>query len=1102
MVKPRNFLLLLSLFLLSWGSIAQDAMKSEFMTPPNSAKPRVWWHWMNGNISKEGIQKDLEWMEKTGIGGFQNFDASLMTPVIVKEKLSFMNPAWKDAFKFTADLAKKKNLEMAIAGSPGWSVTGGPWVKPSDAMKKYVWSETRISGGKLFSGKIPAPSSVTGPMQNTPVETGGFGGPAPEPAPAVPEYYQDFAVIAYPVPSKDKAWESMNATITSSGGNFSLAQLNDGDLHNFSLLPPKKVGEETWIQYEFPEAQEIAAVTIANEGYGELAVFRGGPENRFLQYSMDGINFKQILAIPGTITAQTTLSFSPIKAKFIRLVYQVLAPEPGFMAAFGASPDMTPKGTKVSEFRVHVSPKVHLFEGKAGFQAWVESPGPMSYNPSGPTTQQVIDLTSQMKSDGSLSWNAPAGEWLIYRFGYSLTGKKNHPASPEATGLEVDKIDKEAVSRYLNNYLDQYKDATGADLMGKQGLTHMVLDSYEAGHMTWTPAMMEVFKSKRGYDMKPWLPVLVGQIVQDLTSSEKFLWDFRKTIGEMIVENHYELIGEVLAQRGMKRYTESHETGRIFLADGMDVKRKSDIPMSAMWQPGALVPGADEEIRSRADIRESASVAHIYGQNIVAAESMTTVGNPFKPHPGTLKRTADVEMASGLNRFVIHTSVHQPLDNLFPGFTLGPFGQWFTRQETWADQAHVWGEYLGRSSYMLQQGKFVADILYYYGENTNITSNFTKSLPEIPAGYEYDFVNATALKSVISSSNRKLVNPQGGQYSLLVLDPTAQQMTLSVLKSILKFAQAGVPIAGQAPAYSPSLADNEQEFTSLLAQLKKLPNVHFGKNLKQILAQIQVAEDVQISNQKAEILYVHRSLADKEIYWLNSRSDQANSAQISFRVSGKVPAIWNPETGEISKVGYEIKGGRTLLNLEFSPWDAYFVVFDEKAKALKMGYPKPQVVKTQGIEGPWKVQFQKDRSAPAEITLNSLISWNKHENEGVKYFSGVATYSNKYELLSIARGESIKLDLGDVKNLAEVYVNGTKVSTLWKKPYVVDITSPLKMGKNTIEIKVINSWVNRLVGDAQPGANKITFTSFPLIRPNSQTEESGLLGPVKVLIYK
>ena len=279
------------------------------------------------------------------------------------------------------------------------------------------------------------------------------------------------------------------------------------------------------------------------------------------------------------------------------------------------------------------------------------------------------------------------------RLGYSITGRENHPASPEATGLEVDKLDKAAVLRYIETYLDMYKDATGG-MMGAQGLQYMVLDSYEAGHMTWTKNMPDEFKRRRGYDLTLWLPVLTGRIIQSAEASERFLWDFRKTIGELIVENHYEAIGDALHKRGMKRYTESHENGRIYLADGMDVKRKADVPMGAMWTPGSLAGGAEEENRSKADIRETASVAHIYGQNLVAAESMTSIMNAFSWHPEKLKRTADMELASGLNRFVIHTSVHQPLTDKKPGFSLGPFGQYFTRQETWAEPAKAWVDYL------------------------------------------------------------------------------------------------------------------------------------------------------------------------------------------------------------------------------------------------------------------------------------------------------------------------------------------------------------------------------------------------------------------------
>lgn len=1091
----KKFLTLISIVFIFLSANAQDSIDSGFKTPPNTAKPRVWWHWMNGNITKEGIRKDLDWMERSGIAGFQNFDASLFTPVMVKNKLTYMTPAWKDAFAFTTALAKSKDLEMAIAGSPGWSVTGGPWVAPADAMKKYVWSEQIIQGGQQVNIKIAAPSTITGPMQNTPFAEGGFG----ENASKKQEFYKDIAVIAYPLSSDDFITIDKKPIVTASAGKFSFNDLNDGDLENFIYLPPKNAGEEIWIQYEYPEAIAISSVTLANEGYGEMAVFNGGPDNRSLKYSINGIDFFNLAKIPGTITSQTTISFIPVKAKYIRLCYITLPPaDPGIGALFGMQAAKEPTGIKVSEFNVFSTPRVNLFEAKAGFDPYREEQNKIAYNPSGPTPNQVIDLTMMMKEDGSLQWNAPEGDWIIYRFGYSLTGKKNHPASPEATGLEVDKLDSAAVTRYMENYLNQYKDATN-DLMGKEGLTHMVLDSYEAGHMNWTPQMFELFKGKRGYDMHPWMPVLVGRIVGDLAQSEKFLWDFRKTIGELIVEKHYDLIGELLAKRGMKRYTESHENGRIYLADGMDVKRKSDIPMAAMWQPGALASGTDEEIRSRADIRESASVAHIYGQNIVAGESMTTVGNSFSPHPGTLKRTADMEMASGLNRFVIHTSVHQPLDSLLPGFSLGPFGQWFTRQETWAEQARVWTDYLARSSFMLQQGRFVADVLYFYGENTNITSQFNKSLPAIPAGYEYDFANATVLIDMVKPENKKLITKTGMQYSLLVLDSTARKMTLKVLNKLVDFARAGISITGQQPISSPSLADNSEAFQQSLVELKKFPSVQFDKNIKEELNKLDLIEDVLISNQQAEILYVHRKLPYKEIYWLNSRSAQNNQATLSFRVYGKTPMKFNPETGEVSKLGYTMKDGRTLIDLNFNPWDAYFIVFEGNTKTDKLKLPALKSMASQSIEGKWKVSFQKGRGAPKEsIEFSNLVSFTTRNEEGIKYFSGIATYKNSFNLKAVTKNQVVQIDLGEVKNLAEVYVNGKKAATLWKQPFMTDITSFVHAGINNIEIKVVNSWVNRLIGDAQPGAKKITFMVLPLLNENSPLEESGLLGPVKL----
>ena len=680
--------------------------------------------------------------------------------------------------------------------------------------------------------------------------------------------------------------------------------------------------------------------------------FEGGPLNRALKVSDDGVNFREIAAISGSIVPHNTVSFAPTTAKYFRVTFKTLPPEFSAFAAMAGAPqgEQKPEGVEVAEIVLHNTDRIDQFEDKAGFTPWKEDTKSfMPQNADALNTEGVLDLTSKMKGDGSLDWTAPEGDWMVLRFGYSLTGRQNHPASPEATGLEVDKLDKEAVKKYINTYLDMYKDATGG-MMGAKGLQYMILDSYEAGHMTWTKTFPEEFQKRRGYDVKTWIPVLTGRIVKNLEASEKFLWDFRKTIGEMIAENHYDVIGEELHKRGMKRYTESHEHRRIYLADGMDVKRNADIPMSAMWTPGSLAGGNEEEVRSEADIREAASVAHIYGQNLVAAESMTSIQNAFSFHPEKLKRTADLELASGLNRFVIHTSVHQPLDDKKPGFSLGPFGQYFTRQETWAEAgAKAWMEYLGRSSYLLQQGKYVADVLYFYGENTNITWQFKEKLPKIE-GYEYDFCNSSALINVMQVKNGKIVTPSGMSYSLLILDESAKNMTLPVLN------------------------------------------------------------------------YTKPALTEKQVVTIAS---------------------------------------------------------------------------------PWKVNFQEGRGAPASTTFDKLMSLTESADNGIKYFSGTVTYRNTFKIAVLTQGAAYEIDLGEVKNIAEVIVNGKNVGTVWKKPFKLDLTNALKEGENTLEIKVTNLWVNRLIGDAQPDVKqKITFTTMPFYRGKEPLLPSGLMGEVQIILKK
>lgn len=1073
-----------------------STLASDFVTPPPSARPRVWWHWMNGNITKDGIRKDLTWLQSVGVGGVQNFDASLGTPQIVQNRLTYMTPEWKEAFRYATHVADSLKLELAIAGSPGWSVTGGPWVQPADGMKKYVWTETYLKGGQTFKGKLTEPSHATGKIQNQTAETATIMGGATKPPPT---YYQDAAVVAYKLTSNDRPLTSLNPKVTSSGGNFSLADLTDGNLMNAQQLPPGKVDEEIWIQYSFDTPQTFKAFTVSGANHIPLEDFNGGPLNRWLRVSDDGVQFREVVALTASIVPQNTMGIPATTAKHFRLVYKTIAFNPNPFGAMMGGPtgELKPAGVDISEFVLHTVDRVDQFEDKAGFTPWPEWGEffTKTYTDKESITE-VVDLTSKLAADGTLNWTVPAGNWCVLRFGYSLTGRQNHPASPEATGLEVDKLDKDAVTRYINTYLDMYKDASGG-MMGTKGLTHMILDSYEAGHMTWTKDFPEQFKKRRGYDIINWLPVLTGRVVKSGSESEKFLWDFRKTIGELIADNHYDAIGDALHQRGMKRYTESHEGGRIYLADGMDVKRNADIPMSAMWIPGSLAPGPDEEVRSRADIRESASVAHIYGQNIVAAESMTAVGKAFGYSPEMLKRTADMEMASGVNRFVIHTSVHQPVDDKKPGLGLGPFGQWFTRHETWARQAKPWISYLARTSHMLQQGKYVADILYYYGENCNITYLFGRYLPLVPKGFEYDFVNATTLKDVIQAKDGKLVTPSGMYYNLLVLHESARLMTLPVLKKIRDLAKAGVNITGAKPVQSPSLSDNDAEFQAIVAEVWAMPNV--STNAPDQMVKVNgLVEDVIVQNAKSEVLYVHRKDGDRDIYWLNNRSAEPTDATVSFRVAGMMPKLWNSMTGEIQDVSYEIKDGRTIIPVHFESWDAFFIVFENKTNALSFKKPEVKEKLTFTVDGTWQVNFEEGRGAPKSAEFKELKSLSENADPGIKYFSGTATY--KITFNSPLGGDGW-IDLGAVKDVAEVILNGKSQGIAWKTPFKQKITG-LKRGANTLEVRVTNLWVNRLIGDAQPGVTtKLTYTTRPFYRADTPLLGAGLMGVVRVEVY-
>lgn len=784
------------------------------------------------------------------------------------------------------------------------------------------------------------------------------------------------------------------------------------------------------------------------------------------------------------------------------------------------------------------------------------------------TTKKLVDaesakdLTLYMKPDGNFEWKAPKGNWLILRTGYTLTGHTwsrwfAYPQGDtfaEGAGYEIDYLSKAALDNHFNHLgtiiLDEVKKAGG-------DLAYFWSDSWECGKLTWTQDFPEQFMHYRKYDLKPYMAILSGYIVKDSLFCERFQEDFDRTIQDCIADNYYGHFYDLCHKNGLNVGNEAGGPNDIPPQDVLKNLGRCDIPAGEFWVHYKLPEdGMNSRKSARLNLKQTASAAHIYGLREAQAEAFTQMEQDrthWSLGPYDLKPYANDAFCEGINRFMLHQSTCQPPEDGKPGYEFCA-GQHFTPNLTWWEQSSAFFSYLSRCQYLLQEGKFVGDVCYYIGEQTPSLVPPQYIIPSLGLGYDCDYTNVEVLLTRMSVKDGRIVLPDGMSYRLLYLQncvspdkeiceavsryqqlevPTeaSEMMSLDVLKKLRELIMDGATVIGAPPTMSAGLdnypyADNEVH--KLASEIwgdldgkniteRKLGKgrIIWGKTARKVLQADGIGQDFAYLNQTAEpekFNYIHRSLDDCDIYFVINRTGKQTSSQFTFRVQGKQPEIWDPVTGEMRIASsFTQHDGYTTVPLEFVPYGSYFVVFDKTISTDKQGegdrnFSKLEIA--QDLSHSWEVMFDTTMGGPQKVFFEDLSNWIDRPEEGIKYYSGTATYRKSFDLsFKKGNGERIYLDLGDVKHVSSVRFNNKDLGVLWCTPWRIDITDYVKETGNFVEIDVINLWANRVIGDWKlPKEQRFTRTHdvfrFDMLRASTPLTDAGLLGPVSILKEK
>jgi len=1150
----KNTLTLLTALLLAplaaLHAAESPALVSGFDNPPQNVRPGVAYAFLGGIITEEGMREDLHAIKEAGLGNVDWLDQrDLISPVPdLPPPVEALGSKWYELIGKHGEFARENGLFLHPSMHLG-NFMGVAKTDLENMAKEVLFSSVEIQGGGAVTVVLPQP-------ETRPISW----------LPGVKEYYRDITVLAYPTPDVKRT-----AVLTTARPEVSvnapykandLNRLCDGNVNSFwGSVVPLDTNNPVQITFKFAQPFQAAGISV-------IPAYHKGPKECLLEASDDGQQFRRVSDFTLGVEESKQIEFPPVTARWFRMTVK---------NAWTVNPIYDAARAWLKKDAVHIADVELLQPGeqpyarqdirllflkmgrnKANNYPWslIEGEWYASDQKARVDIQpgQVVEVTADMDANGRLTWNAPAGNWTVVRVGFGLLAGGIASAGPRA-GTAMDLLSKETAEHYYNYFARPILDALGKN---RSLVKAWQIDSFESDCANWTPGFREAFKKRRGYDLLPFLPVLQGRVVGSMEQSERFLWDYRRTLADLIAENHYAELARLCRQDGVPLMLQTPAT--VAPLDPLYLMSKVDIPMGETWtrsRPWAEPRGEAVGSGHQDFIKGASSAAHIYGKKKVAAEATTNGYEPWVS-PFENRFAMDFAFISGMNMvnhyFYPHQAYAQPRK-------VGSFQRWGSH---WNRNNTIWAlcppffDYIARCSWMLQQGRPISDVLVFYGEDVPAAAWLREAMDTpVPKGYNYDYCNADVLINHAQAKNGMIHLDSGTQYRLLVM-PRHPRLTPEIARAVERLVKGGATIVGPRPTMSPSLTGYPQcdrEVERIAKELWDSGKVIPATDLPPVLDGLHLLPDFTYDSKlrNAFINFTHRQLKEGELYMVANARPEVCDFTAKFRVTGLVPEIWDADAAtRVPVANYTDDGRQISFPMRLAQHQSLFVLFrnsDGKRVPVTQvegsGFLPASVVtftppggicltapqgnyeltlagstnKNVRVDCPadldlnsgWTVNFPEGYGAPDQITLDRLMDFSKSGIEGVKYFSGTATYSKTLTLRPEQIGGDLRLllKLGTVGDGAEVVVNGKTVRTLWAYPFDVDITPYVKTGENRLEIKVTNVWHNRLVGDSGlPSDQRITQPlskfSAPIFRNNvpfsrsTPLRPSGLIGPVRI----